>query len=152
MKHRVSSHALAVLLATVSGTHAAEPGRHSPYVIGPLVRNLAEKTIVIPVHYYWKKGDGNTETSFKVIIEFGGKSHEIRSSDIFITASQSGWQSVVSEFTIRGWRPTLGGDTVIPALATTGELKVSFEGTADGVTQKAAGTFPVSDLEPAKAR
>ena len=92
MKHYVSRRALALLLATVSGTHAAELGKHSPYVIGPVVRNLAEKTIVIPVHYYWKKGDGNTETSFKVIIEFGGKSHEIRSSDIFITASQSGWR------------------------------------------------------------
>lgn len=140
---------LAALLIAVPGTQAAERGKHSPYVIGPVVRNLSEKTLVIPVHYYWKKGDGNTAVSFKVAIEFEGKSHEVRSSDVFITASQSGWKSVVSEFTIRDWKPTLGEDTILPALADAAELKITLEGSADGVKQTSGGTFPVTDLEAA---
>lgn len=149
MKRMISFCFLAALPLSLLHAQAGEPGKHSPYVIGPVVRDQAKRQMVIPVHYYWQKGEEDTKVSLKLTVEIQGKTYPMDSTDTFMISSQSGLESVISEFVIRDWRPGLADTPAIPALANVAELKLAFEGTADGVTQKAEGVFPVSELSPA---
>lgn len=146
---KVTALPLCLLMSCVASFAEQSPkaAPHSPYTIGPAIRDREKGTLVIPVHYYWRMGKGVTQTQYSMCILRGMEANEIRSNDSFVTESHTGTQSVVVEFTVRNWKMTLGEDaSVDPTLKDAKELKVRFKGSADGHEQSIEKTIPIVDF------
>jgi hypothetical protein len=168
MKDRLTGRAMVLSLALCAAMIAwaaeqkersdigQDKGEHSSYTIGNAIRSVKQKTVVIPVHYYWRVGMADTGTSMTMKIKIGEKLYEIRSQDSFATDSHTGTENMTTEFFFRDWRPDLSVNDLVPALVDVKTLSVLFTATVNGRTQTLEKEIGIDDMEPmtkeAKAR